>query len=109
MSSSAPVSFANVEVVAKANVYFDGKVVSHSVVFADGKKKTLGLIYPGSFHFGTQAAERMQIIGGECRALIDGQTEWKAYSAGGDFRVPASSGFTIAVESGIAEYICSFE
>jgi purine/pyrimidine-nucleoside phosphorylase len=109
MSSSAPVSFANVEVLAKANVYFEGKVVSHTVVFADGSKKTLGLIYPGSFHFGTQAAERMEIIAGACRARLDGQTEWKAYSAGSDFRVPGSSGFTIAVESGIAEYICSFE
>lgn len=109
MSSSAPMSFKNVEVLAEANVYFDGKVVSHTVVLADGGKKTLGLIYPGSFHFGTQAAERMQIVAGDCRALLDGQSEWKPYSAGSEFRVPASSGFTIAVESGIAQYICSFE
>lgn len=109
MSSSAPLSFANVEVLAKANVYFEGKVVSHTVVFADGSKKTLGLIYPGSFHFGTQAPERMQIVAGACRARLDGQTEWKPYAAGSDFRVPGNSGFTIAVESDITEYICSFE
>ena len=109
MSDSAPVSFVNVEVVAKANVYFDGKVVSHTVVFPDGTKKTLGLIYPGSFHFGTQAPERMQIVAGSCRARLDGQSEWKAYAAGGEFRVPGASGFDIAVESEIVEYICSFE
>ena len=50
-------SFSNVTVDAKANVYFDGKVVSHSVHFTDGSKKTLGLIYPGEYHFGTAAAE----------------------------------------------------
>lgn len=109
MSDSAPVSFSNVEVISKANVYFDGKVVSHTVVLADGSKKTLGLIYPGSFHFGTQAPELMQIIAGSCRARLDGESEWKSYAAGSAFRVPGSSGFDIAVESDIAEYICSFE
>ncbi|MDB4990954.1 MAG: hypothetical protein JWN04_6132 [Myxococcaceae bacterium] len=109
MSDRAPLSFANVEVVAKANVYFDGKVVSHTVVFTDGSKKTVGLIYPGTFHFGTQAPERMQIIAGSSKVRLDGQSEWKSYEAGTDFRVPGSSGFDIAVESGIAEYICSFE
>ncbi len=101
-------SFANVEVVAKANVYFDGKVVSHTVVFPDGSKKTLGLIYPGSFHFNTDRAELMQIVAGSCRVRVDGDS-WKAYEAGSEFHVGAKSGFDIAVESGIAEYICSFE
>jgi purine/pyrimidine-nucleoside phosphorylase len=101
-------SFANVEVVAKANVYFEGKVVSHTVVFPDGSKKTLGLIFPGSFHFGTDRPELMQIIAGSCRVRVDGDS-WKAYEAGTEFRVGAKSGFDIAVESGIAEYICSFE
>lgn len=109
MSQSATLSFANVEVIAKANVYFEGKVVSHTLVFADGSKKTLGLIYPGSFHFGTGAPERMQIVAGSCRARLDGQQEWKSYPAGSDFHVPGASGFDIAVEEGIAEYICSFE
>ena len=57
--SSLPLQFSGVTVTTKANVYFDGKVVSHSVLFPDGTKKTLGLIYPGSFHFGTGAPERM--------------------------------------------------
>jgi len=109
MSDAAPESFANVTVTAKANVYFDGKVVSHTVLFADGTKKTLGLIYPGSFHFGTGQPELMQIVAGTCRVRIDGQMDFTPYAADTAFRVPGNSGFDISVESGIAEYICSFE
>ena len=101
--------FENVTAVAKANVYFEGKVVSHTILVADGKKKTLGLIYPGDFHFGTDAAERMDIVAGACRVRLDGASEWHEYAAGSHFRVPAKSGFDIAVTSGIAEYVCSFE
>jgi uncharacterized protein YaiE (UPF0345 family) len=101
--------FANVTAVAKANVYFDGKVVSHTILLPGGAKKTLGLIYPGEFHFGTDAPELMEIIAGACRVRLDGTSEWKEYGAGTSFRVPAKSGFDIAVASGIAEYVCSFE
>ncbi|WP_378954570.1 pyrimidine/purine nucleoside phosphorylase [Pelosinus sp. sgz500959] len=41
--------FENVTVIKKANVYFDGKVTSRTVVFADGSKKTLGIMLPGDF------------------------------------------------------------
>ena len=105
---SAPTEFKNVTAVAKANVYFDGKVVSHSILFADGSKKTLGLIYPGKFHFGTDKAELMEIVAGSCTVKLDGQTEVKTYAAGTAFEVPAKSGFDIEVSGGICEYICSF-
>ena len=101
--------FENVTALAKANVYFDGKVVSHTVLFADGSKKTLGLVYPGEFHFGTDAPERMDITAGSCRVRIDGTSEWREYGGGAFFRVPAKSGFDIVVAAGIAEYVCSFE
>ena len=101
--------FENVTALAKANVYFEGRVVSHTILSADSSKKTLGLIYPGEYHFGTDAAERMDITAGECRVRLDGTSEWKSYAAGTSFRVPAKSGFDIAVQSGIAEYVCSFE
>jgi len=100
--------FSNVTAVAKANVYFDGKVVSHTILFADGSKKTLGLIYPGSYHFGTDAAERMEITDGACVVTLDGSTASRTYAAGSHFDVPAKSGFTIAVDSGIVQYVCSF-
>ncbi|HSU42094.1 MAG TPA: pyrimidine/purine nucleoside phosphorylase [Polyangiaceae bacterium] len=101
--------FENVTALAKANVYFDGKVVSHTVLFPDGSKKTLGLIYAGEFHFGTDAPERMDITAGSCRVRLDGTSEWRDYGTGTSFRVPAKSGFDIAVSAGIAEYVCSFE
>lgn len=101
--------FQNVTAVAKANVYFDGKVVSHTLRFSDDSKKTLGLIYPGEFHFGTDAPERMDITAGACRVRLDGTSEWREYGAGSSFRVPGKSGFDIVVASGIAEYVCSFE
>jgi len=101
-------SFPNVTVDAKANVYFDGRVVSHTVHFADGTKKTLGLIYPGKYHFGTAAPERMEIIAGACEVLLDGADDTIAIEAGSAFDVAGNSGFTITVADGICEYICSF-
>ena len=100
--------FPNVTAVAKANVYFDGKVVSHTLRFADGTKKTLGLIYPGEYHFGTDAPERMDIVAGSCRVTLDGSREVRDFAPGSSFDVPGKSGFTIRVENGIAEYVCSF-
>lgn len=100
--------FANVTATAEANVYFDGKVVSHTIVLQDGARKTLGLIYPGSYHFGTAAAEQMDITAGSCVVTLDGQTEQAGYQAGESFQVPANSGFTIVVAEGICQYVCSF-
>lgn len=101
--------FENVTVVTKANVYFDAKVISHTVRFADGSRKTIGVIHPGEYTFNTDAAERMDIIAGSCRVKQKGASEWTTYNAGQSFHVPAKSAFTIAVASGLAEYICSFE
>jgi hypothetical protein len=106
--SKAPERFDGVSVVTKANVYFDGKVVSHTVNFPDGSKKTIGLIYPGSFTFNTGAPEVMEIAAGACRARLKGESAWKPYAAGTSFTVPANSSFDIEVEAGIAEYVCSF-
>lgn len=101
--------FDDVSVVCKANIYFDGKVVSHSVLFSDNTKKTLGLIYPGEFKFNTGAPEKMEIIAGSCRVKIAGESEWKTYTADTFFCVRGESSFEIAVDEGVAEYICSFE
>ena len=106
--SSIPAEFRGVTAVTKANVYFDGKVVSHSILLADGSKKTLGLIYPGKFHFGTDQGERMEIVAGACSVKLDGQAAVTHYTAGQAFEVPAKSGFDIEITSGLCEYICSF-
>jgi len=105
---SIPAEFPGVTAVTKANIYFDGKVVSHSILFPDGSKNTLGLIYPGDFHFGTAKAERMEIVAGDCVVKLDGSDSSASYTGGQFFDVPANSGFDIAVTSCICEYICSF-
>ena len=94
-------AFSNVTVDAKANVYFEGRVISHTVHFADGTRKTLGLI-------GTAAPERMEIIAGACQVTLDGTTEVSVIEEGSTFDVAGNSGFTIQVNDGICEYICSF-
>lgn len=101
-------SFSNVTVDSKANVYFDGRVVSHTIHFADGSRKTLGLIYPGTYHFGTAAPERMEIIAGSCHIKQDADGSESDVDAGSHFDVPGNCGFTIKVSDGICEYICSF-
>ena len=106
--SASPVKFDQVSVVCKANVYFDGKVVSHTVMFPDGSKKTIGLIYAGKYNFGTAAAEQMEIIAGNCRVRLKGAPAWTEYAAGSAFHVPADSAFDIEVANGIVEYVCSY-
>ena len=109
MSYKKPEQFANVTATCKANVYFDGKVVSHSILLADGSRKTLGLIYPGTYKFDTGAAEIMEIIAGQCRVRIADQAVWQESPAGAFFEVPGNSFFTIEVAAGITEYVCSFK
>ena len=103
-----PIEFEGVALAAKANVYFDGKVVSHTFFPADGARKTAGVILPGKFHFGTDKAERMEIVASECVVKLDGSSEVRTCAAGQAFEVPAKSGFDIEVKSGACDYICTF-
>jgi purine/pyrimidine-nucleoside phosphorylase len=103
-----PTELANVTAVTKANVFFEGRVVSHTVLLADGSRKTLGLIYPGQYFFDTKVPERMDVTAGTCRVRLKGEDAWQEHGAGGSFKIAGNSGFDIVVESGIAEYICSF-
>jgi purine/pyrimidine-nucleoside phosphorylase len=108
LASGAPEKFENVTVLTKANVYFDGKVTSHTVLVG-GAKKTLGLIYAGQYKFNTDAPERMDITAGTCRIRLAGARDWQAFAPGTFFKVPGQSSFEIAVDSGITEYVCSYE
>jgi uncharacterized protein YaiE (UPF0345 family) len=106
--STPPFQFSGVSVVTKANVYFDGNVVSHTVLLPRDVRKTLGIIRPGSYHFNTDAPERMEIVAGACRVTLDGGGGAHNYGTGGTFDVPGRSGFAIEVTDGLCEYICSF-
>ena len=100
--------FENVSVEAKANVYFDGKVVSHSVYDKNGRKFTLGLINPGTYKFNTGAPERMVITSGSCQ-VVQASGAMTAHKAGDEFLIPWNSAFTITSRDGICEYVCYFE
>ncbi len=99
--------FENVSVVKQANVYFDGKCVSHTVQFADGSKKTVGVILPSSLTFNTVAPEVMEGVGGSCKVRLKGESEWKTFAAGQSFDVPGNSTFEIACDEPY-HYVCHF-
>jgi len=99
--------FNNVTVVKKANIYFDGKVASHTVLFADGSKKTLGIMQAGDYEFSTGAAEIMEILSGELQWQLKGESDWKKIVGGEAFDVPANSTFLMKVPV-VCDYCCSF-
>ncbi|MFN3586064.1 MAG: pyrimidine/purine nucleoside phosphorylase [Moraxellaceae bacterium] len=99
--------FDNVSVVKKANVYFDGKCVSHTVLFADGTRKSVGVIFPSTLTFGTGAPEIMELIAGRCRVRLKGESDWKEYQGGDSFSVPGNSSFDIETLE-LVDYVCHF-
>jgi purine/pyrimidine-nucleoside phosphorylase len=99
--------FKDVTVVKKANVYFNGKVTSRTVIFKDGSKKTLGIMLPGEYEFNTGDKEIMEILSGDLDVLLPGATSWKSVQGGEFFEVPANAAFTMKVKS-ISDYCCSF-
>ena len=100
--------FEQVSVGKKANVFFDGKCVSHSVFFADGSRKTVGVIMPGAqLTFNVGAPELMEITSGECQVKIAGDNEFKTYTAGSQFKVATNGSFEIHAKDEV-NYVCSF-
>lgn len=100
-------TFSDVSVNKVANIYFDGKVTSRTLTFADGSTKTLGIMLPGEYEFGTDQAERLEIISGLLRVKLPGSAEWQEISGGESFEVPAKVKFQVAVQR-ITDYICSY-
>jgi len=99
--------FDQVSVVKQANVYFDGKCVSHSLTRADGNQLSVGVILPATLTFNTGAPEIMECVAGPCEYLLAGQTEWQRSQAGESFKVPGQSSFQIRVTESY-HYICHF-
>ncbi len=100
--------FDNVSVGKKANVFFDGQCVSHSVYFPDGSRKTVGVVMPGAkLTFNVGAPELMEITAGECQVKIAGESAFKTYAAGSSFKVAANSSFEIHAKDEV-NYVCSF-
>lgn len=99
--------FKHVTVVKKANIYFEGKVSSRTVLFADGTKKTLGIMLPGEYTFNTDSNELMEILGGEMEVLLPGKTEWEIMKEGSEFYVPAHTSFQLKIKQ-TTDYCCSY-
>lgn len=106
--TSIPSEFTGVTAFTKANIYYDGKVLSHAIVFPDGSRKTLGIVFPGTYTFGTGQPERMELVAGQCEVKLAGEQESRSYHIGDVFEIPGNSSFEIEVAEGICEYICSF-
>jgi purine/pyrimidine-nucleoside phosphorylase len=99
--------FDNVSVTTKANVYFDGKCVSHGIKLADGTQKSVGVVLPSALTFNTGAPEIMECVAGSCEYQLAGSTEWHTSAAGHSFSVPGNSAFNIRVTEAY-HYICHF-
>ena len=99
--------FKDVTIIKKANIYFDGKVTSRTVIFPDGSKKTLGIMFPGDYEFGTAEKEIMEIIKGELDVLLPDAANWVTIKDGEVFEVPAQSKFRLKVKS-LTDYCCSY-
>ena len=100
-------SIANVTVTTQANVYFDGKCVSHGITFADGTKKSVGVVLPSTLTFNTSAPEIMECVAGSCEYKLAGTDAWVKSVAGDKFSVPGNSSFEIRVAEAY-HYICHF-
>ena len=98
--------FANVTVVKAANIYFDGKVTSRTVLFDDGTKKTLGIMMPGDYEFGTEKAELMEILAGDLEVQLPGE-DWQTITGGQSFNVPANASFKLQIKT-VTDYCCSY-
>ena len=99
-------SFKNVSVVKKANIYYDGKVTSRSVEFEDGSVKTLGIMLPGDYTFGTNEAEIMEIMSGDLDIKLPNE-EWRTLNTPETFEVPANASFDLKIRS-VTDYCCSY-
>ena len=94
-------------VTTQANVYFEGKCVSHSLTLANGTKLSVGVILPASLTFNTGAPEIMECVGGSCEYKLAGSDAWVKSSTGEKFSVPGNSKFEIRVTEPY-HYICHF-
>jgi uncharacterized protein YaiE (UPF0345 family) len=98
--------FDNVSILREANIYFEGKVTSRTVIFSDGSQKTLGIMLPGEYEFSTAEKERMEITTGKLTMRL-ADSDWQTIASGEHFEVPANSSFQVKVET-LTDYCCSF-
>ncbi len=99
--------FNNVKIIKEANIYYEGKVTSRNIFFENGEKKSLGIMMPGEYEFGTDKKEIMEILAGELEILLPDDTEWIQINTPYTFEVPAKSSFKLKIKS-VTDYCCSY-
>lgn len=99
--------FLGVSVVREANIYFDGKVTSRTIEFPDGGVKTLGIMLPGDYEFGTAKPEKMEIQAGRLMVLLPGEADWRQVEAGDSFDVAGNAKFKLKVTE-VVDYCCTY-
>ena len=99
--------FSQVTVIKAANIYYEGKVTSRTVLFENGEKKTLGIMLPGDYEFGTEQKEVMEILSGELDILLPGDDQWIRINGAYTFEVPAKSSFKLIIKK-VTDYCCSY-
>ncbi|CAN1525315.1 Pyrimidine/purine nucleoside phosphorylase [Burkholderiaceae bacterium] len=98
--------FDHVSVGKKANIYYDGKCISHTVTMPDGLRKSVGVILPSTLHFDLTTKEVMEVVDGCAFVSIDGAPE-QAFAAGDRWTVEAGSYFVIRTTAPM-HYVCHF-
>lgn len=100
--------FKNARIVKKANLYYEGKVSSRTIYTESGVRKSLGIILPGEYQFGTEAEEIMEVLAGEMEVMRADETTFSLYKEGMSFVVPANSSFKTIVKV-FADYCCTYK
>ncbi|MBL3592687.1 MAG: pyrimidine/purine nucleoside phosphorylase [Synergistaceae bacterium] len=99
--------FEGVSVLKKLNIYDGGKVMSRTIFMPDGERKTLGVMFPGDYEFGTADRELMEMVAGKTEVLLPGKDQWQSFGPGDSFGIPANSSFKLRV-SEMMEYVCTY-
>ena len=99
--------FKNVTLIKEANVYDNGKVSSRVFYLESGEKKTLGFMLAGEYTFNSNEEELMEVLNGSMKAKVANESEFKTYTKGESFIVPANSSFDVIVDE-FADYCCSY-
>jgi len=96
-----------VTLTTQANVYFDGRCISHSFKTASGEDKSVGVVLPSTLTFNTGKAEIMECVAGSCEYKLKGQEQWHTVRAGEQFSIEENSSFDIKVTDSF-HYICHY-
>ncbi|KAB2824577.1 MULTISPECIES: pyrimidine/purine nucleoside phosphorylase [Aliivibrio] len=88
------------------NSYFEDKVKSIGFV-QKNNSISVGVMLPGNYTFGTNAAEKMSVITGALTIKRSTDADWVVFSSGEDFSVEGNSSFDVKVEVETA-YLCEY-